>query len=1231
MVTEGKGPNSVFLSYAREDDEPFVRRLYLDLQSAGHTVWWDRESMPSRALTFPQEIRDAIEGSDRLVLVVGPKAISSEYVQAEWEHALLFGRSVVPILRRGDYESVPGRLSKLHIPDFRTSRPYVDALRELLRILDEPLLPLGMLYGVPSLPPHFVSRTEDMSAMNATVLGDVLGPVVITSQQQSTALLGMGGVGKTALAVAFARAMETRRAFVDGIVWVSMGGQRDSLSVMRLVGSVFGQESSSYADLGTTRQLLAGVLERKACLIVLDDAWQVAQVEPIAECIGSRCRLLLTTRDGTLVSALGSQEHRLDVMSATSALRLLAQWAGVDAGSLEGTEALDVARECGYLPFALALSGAIVRDGVSWSDVRTALANADTSFISRQLPGYPYPGVFRSLQVSLDRLRTSFPDDAARYGELAVFPRGEEVPEAAIVTLWGHTAALKDFQVRKLLVMLERKALVTLSGTERNRRVRLHDLQLDYLCSLVDDAPALHRRILAAYNARTPGGWESAPNDGYYFEHVVYHHVKGAAHAELKSVLTNLSFLETKVRVGLVFDLVRDFTAALEFFDSDSDAAHMLRIIAEAIRTDLHFISLHPDLLFQCCWNRMYWYDSPEKDWHDQAGRGAPLETRNQRPPTLCALMEAWRRDKTARTPGFVWLRSHRPPPVALGSPLRAKLSGHRSSVKGVAFSPDGRHLASTGEVDLRVWDIATGREKLHIPRSEILLVGPSGVAYSPDGRHMVTSEFVHPARQEPSGGRLRIFDAEDGHEVATLFDGGSIMCFAYSPDGTRLAIGSGDGKLRIWNAVSFQQTLDVTSSRGAVMGMSFSPDSRRVACSGGHVVVLDASSGEQLLSIAPRYMSVSGIAYSPNGLLLAVATHDLGMVEADDVGLVELFDAGTGAPVRQFEGHRSDVATVTFAPDGLSIASAGDDYTVRVWDVATGGEQLRLESEDRTLLSLAYSPDGRLLAAGSSGGPVWIWDVTRRSGVAMPHGHEKWISSLAFSPDGTRLATTSDDSTVRLWNVQDGQQYRVLRGHSKWTRSATYSPDGRWLATGSGDQTVRIWDAVTGDETHVLHGHKEPVNSVAFSPDSQMLASGSSDRTICLWELATARLIRVLKSEQNSIDRVSFSMDGTRVMGARIDEWYFHADLWDVRSGRLVLSSEDWRIGREFAPTPKGQWEMNSDLSETTVRDRVTRRNVAWFHEPQLFGSADHPSGRTWAASSGRNLYIFTLEGEVA
>ena len=92
----------LFLSYARGDDERFVKRLYVDLSGRGLKVWWDRENMPSRALTFLQEIRDAIDNSDRLVAVVGPRAVKSDYVLAEWEWASLFGNVVVPILRLGD-------------------------------------------------------------------------------------------------------------------------------------------------------------------------------------------------------------------------------------------------------------------------------------------------------------------------------------------------------------------------------------------------------------------------------------------------------------------------------------------------------------------------------------------------------------------------------------------------------------------------------------------------------------------------------------------------------------------------------------------------------------------------------------------------------------------------------------------------------------------------------------------------------------------------------------------------------------------------------------------------------------------------------------------------------------------------------------------------------------------------------------------------------------------------
>src|SRR5688572_19359501 len=103
----------VFLSYARADDEPFTRSVYDRLRAEGYDVWFDRENMPSRALTFLQEIRDAVRSRDRLLVVLGPAAVSSEYVRAEWQAALVDSKVVTPVLRLGDYDLVPPELKNL--------------------------------------------------------------------------------------------------------------------------------------------------------------------------------------------------------------------------------------------------------------------------------------------------------------------------------------------------------------------------------------------------------------------------------------------------------------------------------------------------------------------------------------------------------------------------------------------------------------------------------------------------------------------------------------------------------------------------------------------------------------------------------------------------------------------------------------------------------------------------------------------------------------------------------------------------------------------------------------------------------------------------------------------------------------------------------------------------------------------------------------------------------------
>jgi len=430
----------IFVSYARDDDEPFVKRLYEDLTKRGFEVWWDREKMPSRALTFLQEIRDAIDSADRLILVVGPKAVESDYVSAEWQYALNACKVVTPILRLGDYDLLPGDLAKFHCPDFRPERPYDDALAELLRILAEPIPSLGALHDVPSLPPHFLPRPEAMAPLAETVLADVKRPTVITSAKQTTALQGMGGVGKSVLAAAFARACETRRAFTHGVIWLKFGQEPALVRNLALVGQTFDDDPQHYLDLQSSKARLVEVLADKVCLLVLDDIWDVAHAEAFANALGPRCRLLITTRDGGLATALGAQEHRLDVLSDDAALKLLADWSEQPVEAMP-SEARAVADECGNLPFALALCGAMARDGTPWADLLDALREADLAFIEQQFPNYPYPDVLKSLKVSVDALARTDPVERYRKRSKAPKPVGSLTPITRSFSTSKSTAA----------------------------------------------------------------------------------------------------------------------------------------------------------------------------------------------------------------------------------------------------------------------------------------------------------------------------------------------------------------------------------------------------------------------------------------------------------------------------------------------------------------------------------------------------------------------------------------------------------------------------------------------------------------------------------------------------------------------------------------------------------------------------------------------------------------------
>jgi len=276
----------------------------------------------------------------------------------------------------------------------------------------------GKLIAVPDLPPHFLTRPDDLEPLKAAVLADVDRPVVVTGTARKVGVQGMGGIGKSVLAAALARDDEVRHAFPDGVLWVTVGQEPALTRRQSQLAETLGDSPRSFEDVQQGKARLSELLADKACLLILDDVWQAEHAEAF-DALGPRCRMLITTRDAGLITALGAAEHRLDVLSDEQARALLAEWAGQAVETLP-PEARDVARECGNLPLALAMIGATVRGRPDrWGNALHRLRSADLEKIRRQFPNYPYPDLMRAIQVSVEALAS---DVQARYLDFAIFP-----------------------------------------------------------------------------------------------------------------------------------------------------------------------------------------------------------------------------------------------------------------------------------------------------------------------------------------------------------------------------------------------------------------------------------------------------------------------------------------------------------------------------------------------------------------------------------------------------------------------------------------------------------------------------------------------------------------------------------------------------------------------------------------------------------------------------------------
>lgn len=1091
----------IFISYARGDGSEYANALRDRLLCEKFSIWQDLANLRG-GMGWWNQIEEALNNVNYLLLVMTPGAVESPMTRREWRLARANGVDVIPVIgppgARPDFTRMPVWMQKTHFYDLDLE------WEKLIRHFQAQPQGIRVPQMAPDLQEEYIKRPIEHGELRQLLLEPIrLDPIATTC-----ALQGAGGFGKSTLATAICHDVDIEEAFSDGILWITLGEnvtKSDQVEALKILYSALTGERPAFTDVDYAAYNLSQKLESKNYLIVLDDVWDLAHVAPFLRGGKGTCARLITTRKADVASC-ASFAVKVEGMRSSEAVDLLLNWLAPEDRPEDLTAIVTFADYLGDWPLLLGLAGAALRQcmrrgytlrgamdylGGLLKEKGVVAFDKDNEMARNQ-------AIKSSVEVSLQFLQL---EARQRYADLAIFPEDTNIPLPTLVHFWD----ISPIRTEELVGMLHDASLLKFNPATGT--IRLHDTLRSFMQLQLQDPATLHARLLNRWDKRLLAPEQAIPqlpvDDDLYAWRWVGYHLDGTGRRDLlRQMLLNFRWLQAKLNILNINALLADF----EFYGED-DVDSLLTYIERALRLSARAIQDDSTQLGSQLASRLMWFA-------DEAEVRSYIETIH----------------KASKKP---WLR-----PIKASLPNSGGMELLSVPIEGQAiyccgFSSDG-YLAAYGTIEGSIYYCpdTTKEQIVHVCNGLPVVLA---IALDVKQHSILISSRDYGVQlwNQSSSIVAQLAGPTPGYDSV-----------AVALNGKFYAAGRRDGVVVLWEAADLANKSIIPVPGGAVHCLSFSHDALSLLAGTESGYVARISVTKQAVCHSEKWhdRAVKAVCWSEDDSLIASCGFE---------GRVQVSEPQTGT-VKFCNITGDALLCLAISPDRRLIAAAGNDMVIRVWELGSGEKLLEIAGHDHVIVGLQFLPCCKRIITACMDGSIRVCEVVRpQFGTARYPTKEFALTALAIAGNGSAVATGLRDGRILHWRLSHHQSPSQLHINQSPVFLVALSHSGTQLLACSSDFTFSYWDLVVGK---ILSFPRAQLceQCIALSANGEYSLSGCLDGRLVLWCPSNGNLVRELPAHRGAVEAVIFSPNGKFALsGSREGDLYWH-DI-EMRSSEIL------------------------------------------------------------------------------